>query len=224
MIAAVQGLYPSTDDKQKFAEDLWEKKVKLNDPTEVEVLDRVKSLYDAADPNFPGVAYNAIPGDFASGKVAMTIDGTWNQTTIDAAVNGGFDYGYFPLPVSDDAADNATLGGKVEFRLAAASNAPNKDAALAYLTFFSQPENYKKFVEICGFAPSQPDVAVSDFLKGLEQYTTTFTPAWDTIWTPNVNAGQGAANPFNYPAIAPMGTLTPEQAADAAQADWAAAG
>ncbi|MDM4763523.1 extracellular solute-binding protein [Galbitalea sp. SE-J8] len=224
MIAAVQGLYPTTDDKEKLAEDLWEKKAKLTDPTEVEVLDRVKALYDAADPNFPGVGYDAIPGDFASGKVAMTIDGTWNQTTIDSAVAGAFDYGYFPLPASDNAADNATLGGKVEFRLAAASNAPNKTAALAYLKFFSQPENYKKFVEICGFAPSQPDVATSDFLKGLEQYTTTFTPAWDTLWTQNVNAGQGATFPFNYTAVAPMGTSTPQEAAKTAQSDWAAAG
>ncbi|MBN9141200.1 MAG: extracellular solute-binding protein [Micrococcales bacterium] len=224
MIAAVQGLYPSTADKEKLAEDLWKGTAKLTGDTEVEVLERVKALYDAADPNFAGVAYNAVPGLFASGDVAMTIDGTWNQTTIDAAVNGAFDYGYFPLPVSEKAEDNATLGGKVELRLVAASNAPNKDAALAYLEFFSDPENYKTFIEICGFAPAQPNIPASDFLQGLEQYTATFTPAWDTLWTVNVDAGQAAINPFNYPAIAPMGTLTPQEAAEAAQADWAAAG
>lgn len=224
MVAVAQSLYPTTDDKKKLAEDLWNSDASLTGDTEVEVLERVKALYDAADPNFAGVAYNSVPGLFASGDVAMTIDGTWNQTTVDAAVNGAFDYGYFPLPASDDAEDNATLGGKVELRLAAASNAPNKDAALAYLEFFSEPENYATFVELAGFAPAQPDIPASDFLQGLEQYTDTFTPAWDTIWSPNIDAGQGAVFPFNYPAIAPMGTQTPQQAAEAAETDWNAAG
>lgn len=224
MIAAVQGLYPTTEDKEKLAEDLWTGAATLTGDTEVEVLDRVKGLYDAADPNFAGVAYNAVPGLFAAGDVAMTVDGTWNQTTIDSAVAGAFDYGYFPLPVSENAEDNASLGGKVELRLVAASNAPNEAAALAYLEFFSDPENYETFIEISGFAPAQPEIPASDFLQSLEQYTGTFTPAWDTLWTVNVDAGQAAINPFNYPAISPMGTLTPQQAAEASEADWTAAG
>jgi len=224
MLASVQSLYPSTDDKRQLAEDIWGGNAQLDEGTQLEVLQRTKDLYDAADPNFAGIGYSAIPGDFATGKVAMTIDGTWNQTTIDSAVNGAFDYGYFPLPASDDAADNATLGGKVELRLVAAANGPNKDAALAYLKFFSEPENYTKFVEISGFAPAQPDIPASEFLEGLSQYTATFTPAWDTLWTPNVNAGQGALFPFNYPAIAPLGTMTVKEAAQTAQSDWNAAG
>lgn len=222
--AVAQALYPTTADKEKLAEDLWTGKASLAEGKQVEVLEQVKELFDAADPNFAGVAYNVVPGMFAAGDVAMTIDGTWNQTTIDAAVNGQFDYGYFPLPASENAADNATLGGKVELRLVAASNAPNKDAALAYLEFFSDPTNYKTFIDICGFAPAQPNIPASDFLKGLEQYTGTFNPAWDIVWTINVNAGQAAVFPWNYAAISPMGTLTPQQAAEASQADWAAAG
>lgn len=224
MIAAVQSLYPSTEAKEQLAEDIWTGQTQLTDDTEVEVLERVKGLFDAADPNFAGIGYDAIPGAFAAGEVAMALDGTWNQTTIDAAVNGAFDYDYFPIPVSDDASDNATLGGKVELRLAAASNAPNEAAALAYLEFFSDPEVYAGFVETAGFAPAQPDIPAGDFLESLEAYTGTFSPAWDTLWTPNVDAGAAATFPFNYPGIAPLGTGTVEEAAQAAQNDWAIGG
>jgi raffinose/stachyose/melibiose transport system substrate-binding protein len=223
MLAAVQGLYPTAADKDALATGLWDNSLSLTDGTQLQVLERVKSLYDMAQKNFAGVGYDAIPSGFANGDFAMTVDGTWNQTTIDAAVGDAFEYGYFPLPASDDAADNATLAGKVELRLAAASNAPNKAAALAYLEFFSTPEVYADFVATTGFAPAQPDIEASEFLDGIADYTATFSPAWDTIWVSNQDAGPAAVFPFNYPAIAPLGTMTVQQAADEAQTAWSAA-
>jgi raffinose/stachyose/melibiose transport system substrate-binding protein len=222
MIAAVQGLYPTADDKQTLSKDLWSGDTKLTQGKQLEVLQRVDSLYGAAEKNFAGVGYDAIPSEFASGQVAMTIDGTWNQTTIDSAVNGAFDYGYFPLPASDNASDNKLLGGKVELRLAVASSAPNKTAAMAYLDFFSQPAQYKKFIATTGFAPAEPNIPASAFLTSIKDYTSTFSPAWDTVWVPNSNAGQAATFPFNYPGIAPLGTGTVAQAASDSQSAWEA--
>lgn len=224
MLAAVQSLYPTTEDKEQLAEDLWKGDASLTDATELEVLNRVESLYEAADPNFAGVAYSAVPSSFAAGDVAMVLDGTWNQTTIDGAVKGAFDYGYFPLPASDNAEDNAHLGGKVELRLVAASTAKNKTTALAYLEFFSDPANYAKFVKTCGFAPAQPNIPSSEFLKSLDPYVAEFKPAWDTLWTPNIDAGQAAVFPFNYAAIEPLGKLDAQEAAEKADDDWRAAG
>lgn len=222
MNAAVQGLYPTADDKAALAEDLWAGKASLAEGTQLEVLQRVQSLYDAAQKNFAGVGYDAIPSGFANGDFAMTVDGTWNQTTIDAAVGGAFDYGYFPLPVSDNADDNQFLGGKVELRMVAAANGPNKNAALAYLAFFSEPDVYAKFVTATGFAPAQPNIPASDFLKSIEPYTSTFSPAWDTVWRANPDAGQAAVFPFNYPAIAPLGGKNATDAANEAETAWQA--
>lgn len=223
MLASVQGLYPTAEDKDALATGLWDNSLRLTDGPQLEVLDRVDSLYKMAQKNFAGVGYDAIPSGFAAGDFAMTVDGTWNQTTIDTAVGGAFDYGYFPLPASDTAADNATLAGKVELRLAAASSAPNKAAALAYLAFFSDPEVYAGFVATTGFAPAQPNITASAFLDGISAYTSTFSPAWDTIWVSNQNAGPAAVFPFNYTAISPLGTMTPQDAANEAQAAWSAA-
>jgi raffinose/stachyose/melibiose transport system substrate-binding protein len=223
MLAAVQGLYPTTQDKQALAESLWKQKTKLTDSKPLEVMTRTKSMYDLSQSNFAGVPFASIPADFVAGKFAMVVDGTWDTTTYQQAAAGkNFQFGYFPVPTSQTASDNAFLGGKVELRLAVPSNAKNKSAALAYLSFFSQPANYKAFVSQAGFAPSEKGIALSPFLTSIAKYTSTFDPAWDTVWTANTKAGPAAVFPFNYAAIAPMGNDTPQQAAEAAQKDWAA--
>lgn len=222
MMSAAQGLYPTALDKVNLDKGLWQKTVKLTDSTPVKVLSRVQTLYGFAQKNFTGVAYSAIPAGFAKGDFAMTADGTWNEPTIASAVGSKFDFGYFPLPTSDNAAENATLGGKIELTLAVPTSAKNKNAALAYLDFFSQPANYTTFVKLAGFASSEPGIAASDFLKSIQNYTKTFSPAWDTVFVSNPKAGQAAAFPFNYVGVAPLGGSTPDQAAAQAQKDWAA--
>jgi raffinose/stachyose/melibiose transport system substrate-binding protein len=156
MNAAVQGLYPTAQDKETLDQGLWQQKVKLTDSKPLQVLDRVQTMYGFAQKNFTGVSYSAIPAGFANGDFAMTADGTWNEPTIASAVGSKFDFGYFPIPTSDNAADNASLGGKIELTLAVPSSAKNKNAALAYLDFFSQPENYTQFIKLAGFAPAEP--------------------------------------------------------------------
>jgi len=122
MLGVVQDLYPNKQDKVDLAKGLWDKSIKLTDGKQLEVLTKVKSLYDLAEPNFAGVSYNTMTAGFVKGQFAMMSDGTWNQTTIDSAGGSSFKYGYFPLPSSDNAADNAFLGGKVELTLAVPSN------------------------------------------------------------------------------------------------------
>jgi raffinose/stachyose/melibiose transport system substrate-binding protein len=222
MLASVQGLYPSVADKDQLAQGLWKRGVSLTDATNATVLQQVKDMYSWAEPNFAGVSYASVPSGFASGQYAMTSDGTWDEPVITAAVGSKFQVGYFPIPTSNDAADNATLGGKVDLQLAIASSTKNKTAALAYLSFFSQPQNYATYVKISGTAPSEPNIPVSPFLQSIVQYTKTFSPAWDTIWVANAKSGPAATFPFNYPGIAPMGSGTVSAAAQSAEKDWLA--
>ena len=222
MLAAVQGAYPTVADKDQLAEGLWKKQVSLTDPANVKVLQQVQQMYSWAEPNFAGVAYASVPAGFAAGQYAMTPDGTWDEPTIAAAVGSKFQYGYFPIPTSDDASDNATLGGKVDLSLAVAAGTKNKTAALAYLSFFSQPANYATYVKLSGTAPAEPNIPASPFLKGISQYTGTFSPAWDTIWIANSKSGAAASFPFNYPGIAPLGSQNVTAAAQASEKDWLA--
>lgn len=222
MISAVQGLYPTQADKNTLAKGIWKKKVSLSSSASKTILDRVDSMYSMAEPNFAGVSYAAVPAGFAAGKYAMTPDGTWDQPTIAAAVGSKFQYGYFPIPTSNTAADNATLGGKVDLRLAVASATKNKTAALAYLAFYSNPKNYATYVKISGTAPAEPNIPASSFLTGISKYTKTFSPAWDTIWVPNSKAGAAATFPFNYAGLSPLGSESVSNAAQASEKDWLA--
>lgn len=223
MLGAVAGEYPTVADKEALVEGLWKNTATLTDAKPLSVMEKTAAIFQNAQPNFAGTGYDQIPAGFAAGKFAMTADGTWNEPTISAAVNGAFEYGYFPLPASDNAADNALLNGKIELQLAIASGTKNKPAALAWMEYFSDPANYKQFVDLSGFSPAQPDITSSAFLTSIAQYTGTFQPAWDQKWVANNKAGQDAVYPFNYPALSPLGSSNPQQAATSAQTAWKAA-
>ncbi len=223
MLASVQGTYPTAQEKIDLHRTLWTTHTGLTDLKAVQVLDRVSTMYGFAEKNFAGVPYSAIPSGFAKGDFAMVPDGTWSSPTIAAAVGKKFGFGYMPIPTGDLATDNASLGGKVELTLAVPAHAKNRTAALAYLDFFTQPENYKAFVQLSGFASAEPNIPASAFLDSISAYTKIFSPAWDTVFITNPKAGSKAALPFDYVDVAPLGKATPAQAAAQAEKDWSAA-
>ncbi|HEY0187747.1 MAG TPA: extracellular solute-binding protein [Cellulomonas sp.] len=222
MLGAVNSLYPTAEDKEQLAADLWSQDVSLTDDTPLSVLEKTQEVFDNAQDNFSGAGYDDMPAAFARGEFAMLPDGTWDAPTIDTAVADAFDYGYFPFPGSDDAEDNAYLSGKIELQLAIPTTSTHQDLAKAWLAFFSQSDVYAQFVATSGYSSAQPDIEQSDFLNSISDYTSTFQPAWDSVWIANNDAGEDAVYPFNYPALSPLGASTAEQAAEAAQTAWSA--
>ena len=218
MLSIVQSLYPTTADKQDLAKGLYAYTVKLNEGQQLQVLQKTQQVYTFGQPNFAGSNYSQMTSDFLTGKAAMISDGTWNVGSLRSA--NKVDFGYFPLPASNTAADNASLGGKVELSLGIPSNAKNIPAAMAWLQVFA--DNYSLFNDQAGFAPAETGVTGDPFYSGIASYTKTFQPAWDTIWIPNTKAGQAAALPFNWTAVTPMGSSDAQAAADAAEKDWEA--
>ncbi len=158
--------------------------------------------------------------DFVAGKFAMMGDGTWNTTTLQKAGGDKLDFGYAPLPSGDTAEANKFLGGKVELSLGVPANAKNPKAAVAWLDYFST--HYDLFNDQAGFAPAVTASKGNEFYAGIAKYTSTFQPAWDTIWIANAKAGQSAQVPFNWAGIKPMGSGDAAAAAAAAQKDWQA--
>ncbi|MDR0592038.1 MAG: extracellular solute-binding protein, partial [Bifidobacteriaceae bacterium] len=220
MLGVVAGLYPSAEAKEALMQGLWENTLKLDEGKQLQVLERVQTVFDATAANFAGAGYDDQPAAFAAGEFAMLPDGTWNHTTILSAVDGAFEVGYFPLPAGDTAQDNASVDGKIELTLGVNAKSKNQAAALAWLDFFSQKENYAKFVNTAGWTASQPGVEQDEFLNSITDYTADFRPVWESFWIANSNAGDAAMFPFNYPALVPLGTQTPAEAAKAAQEAW----
>jgi raffinose/stachyose/melibiose transport system substrate-binding protein len=212
----IGSLYP---DQAALVEGLWTGKVTWNDTKALEMWTKMQ-IYarDMMEPGASGIAGDAAPGRFASGAVAMFPGGTWYGPAIDEA-KPTFKWGYIPFPGSDKADDNKYLFGKYDQGWAVAANTPNKDAAMKYLTAFSDPANYQKFVTAVGFIPTQSTAKLETGIgTEVAPFLKNFRVGYEQYWNAPKGAGQ-FANPWaSY--FKPFGTYDdPKQLADKVQAD-----
>lgn len=223
---AVQGLQASIhDDQLSYIQGLWTGETKLTDPVQIEVLQKSQDLMNSAMNGFMGIDYGTLPTLFATERVAMIADGTWDATTIQTA-NPNLKFGYFPIPGSDDAAKNKDLAGKYDMTWMVVEKSPKKEYALKWLEMLSEKQNYTDFVNAAGFLPTQPDVALtSEFIKEIQPYLDNFKLSWDQLFINRQNVGQYIAeSSVHAELLKPAGPLnTPEELAAKSQADWDAA-
>jgi raffinose/stachyose/melibiose transport system substrate-binding protein len=212
----IGSIYP---DQAALVEGLWTGTIKWNDATSLEMWEKMK-IYaqEMMESGASGIAGDAAPGRFASGAVAMFSGGTWYAAAIEAA-EPAFEWGYIPFPGSDDPENNKYLFGKYDQGWVIAADTPHKDAAVAYLTEFSDPDNYQAFANAVGFIPTQPG-ATLDTQIGAEvaPYLENFRVGYEQYWVAPKGAGQ-YANPYaSY--FKPFGTFDdPQELADKVQAD-----
>ncbi|ACQ78697.1 extracellular solute-binding protein family 1 [Beutenbergia cavernae DSM 12333] len=206
MYGLVQSLFP---DSAALDQGLWEGDVQLTDPEVVTLMERLATIYAHTYPQWEGIDYSSVPARFAAGDAAMMPDGGWSIPAIQEA-DPDFEFGYFPLPGSDNAADNDTIAGKLEFSLSIPTSSDNQELAMEWLALYSDPEVYSDFIVASGFGTAQPDVELGPVLQGVQQYLPEggFTPSWDQVFHGNRYAGPLAANPFAFDNVAPVGTYT----------------
>ncbi len=206
-------------DQAAYVEGLWTGTTKFNDEASLEMWTKMQVYArDMIEQGASGISGDAAPGRFASGAVAMYPGGSWNAAAIDAA-EPEFEWGYIPFPGSDNAEDNQHMFGKYDQGWAIAANSPNTDAALLYLTEFSDPANYQAFINAVGFIPTQPD-ATLDTAIGAEvaPYLANFRVGYEQYWVTPTGAGQWASPWASF--FAPFNEWEDPQAlADQAQAD-----
>lgn len=207
-------------DQAALVEGLWNGSIKWTDAKSVDMLTKAQ-IYgrDMMESGASGLAGDAAPGRFASGAVAMFPGGTWYAPAIEAA-QPAFEWGYIPFPGSDNADDNKYMFGKYDQGWAIAENSPNKDAALAYLSDFSDPANYQAFVSAVGVIPTQSGAKLDTALGAeLAPYLENFRVGFELSWVAPKGAGQ-FASPMQVNMFKPFGTFDDPQAAAAqAQAD-----
>ena len=156
----------------------------------------------------------------------MLADGSWDAPTV-AAANPELKFGYFPLPATEDASKNASFVGKYDVTWYAAEKGPNKEGALKWLEFFSEPENYTTFVKAAGFIPTQDNIQTeSDFIDNeLTPYLGEFELAYEIMMINRQNIGEHlAAEGVHTEFLAPGGPYkTAKELADIQQKEWEAA-
>lgn len=206
-------------DQQALVEGLWTGTIKWNDSKAMEMWDKMKVYaQDMMESGASGIAGDAAPGRFASGAVAMFTGGTWYASAIESA-QPSFEWGYIPFPGSDNPEDNKYLFGKYDQGWMIAANSPNKEAALLYLSDFSEPANYQAFANAVGFIPTQPNATLDTQIgKEVAPYLANFRVGYEQYWVAPKGAGQ-YANPWaSY--FKPFGTYDDsKELADKVQAD-----
>ncbi len=209
-------LYP---DQLALVEGLWTGSIKWNDAKAIEMWEKMKVYaQNMMESGASGIAGDAAPGRFASGAVAMFPGGTWYASAIESA-EPAFQWGYIPFPGSDNADDNKYLFGKYDQGWVIAAKSPNTEAALLYVSEFSEPTNYQAFVNAVGFIPTQPTAKLDTQIgQEVAAYLANFRVGLEQYWVAPKGAGQ-YANPWaSY--FKPFGTYDdPVELADKVQAD-----
>jgi raffinose/stachyose/melibiose transport system substrate-binding protein len=134
---------------------------KWTSPYFTQALNEEKTLAQYLEPNYTGVPWESMPGDFAKGDAAMLLDGSWDLAAVHQA-NPNIKVGFFPLPGSNTAAANQPeVGYNLTFEVLNASK--NKPAAMKWLKFFSTPSVYAQYVNITGISSSQKSGTFTGF-------------------------------------------------------------
>ncbi len=223
---AVSGIVGANEtDMTAFAKGLWEGTRKFTDDASMKIFNRMEQFVSFLEPNISSVTYGDAPGRFVAGKAAMLYDGTWNAGTI-AALDPAFEFGYFCVPGDVDGKPNQ-LQGKYDMQFNIYANSENKETALKYFDFLSQPDVYGPFVSTLGFFPTMPGVqTTSAFVNAMADKNTAFKPSWEKVIIAPKGVGQYAAGQcFAIGQLKVLGGTVENVAelAKLAQQDWDAA-
>jgi raffinose/stachyose/melibiose transport system substrate-binding protein len=204
-----------------LAVDLENGTVKWTDPHFTQVMTEERQIASYLEPDYTGQSWLLMPTDFAAGKAAMLLDGSWDMALVQAA-HPKFQVGFFPLPGSNIAADNQSeLQNDLTFSVPSAS--PHKALAMEWLKFFSQPNIYAQYVDTTGISSSQvsgtfnsysAQVLGSWFGKG--DYYTNYMPILSTT---NSYYDQ-PVNWANLQQSMVSGSMTPQQVEQKYQSGW----
>jgi raffinose/stachyose/melibiose transport system substrate-binding protein len=159
---------------------------------------------------------------FGQQKAAMMYDGTWELTTVRAAVNNAFEVGVLEFPmVVDTSGVVSQHGGGADSCLAIPSFAPQADLPMImqYFEFITRADNANAILQ-----PASPLLPVIKSVTPLSEplasdLNTTFIPHTitflDWIWPAEVDSAVENA----IPAVI-TGQMTPEQAAASVQSAY----
>ena len=196
---------------------------KWTDPAFVQAMNEEKTLAQYLEPNYTGVPWQNMPGDFAKGDAAMLLDGSWDLPLVQQA-NPNVQVGFFPLPGSNTVADNQPyVGDNLTFEVLKSSH--NIPAAEAWLNFFSQPSIYAQYVNTTGISSSQNSGTFNGYAaKALGQWFGKGVN--QNVFYPVLSSNNAYYDTqTNWPDLqlaVIQGSKTAQQAAQLYQQDWTA--
>jgi raffinose/stachyose/melibiose transport system substrate-binding protein len=195
---------------------------KWTDPAFVQGMNEEKQIAPYLEANYTGAPWQSMAGgDFAAGKYAMELDGSWDLSSLHSA-NPSLQLGYFPLPFSGNAADNQAYAQN-DLTYYVLNSSPNKTAAMKWLAYFSSPSVYSQYVNITGISSSQNSGTFTGFASQVMGSWFGKGVLQDELY-PALSPSNGyydqAANWADLQLSVMQGKMTAAQAAATYEKDW----
>lgn len=209
----------SEPDLPTFAKQLWTGERKFNDEKSLKIWEMAYDFAYYLPMDFNRIDYASVPERFASGEVAMLADGSWQAFTI-MDKNPSMELGCFTMPGYEKGSEPIQLSCKYDMMLSINDKSPNREAALKWLEFLCEPQNYKKFVEEAQVIPVADVEVDNEFVKSLAPYMKNPSSAWEHVMPIHSNVKIALFSSYvQYGTL--LGRFTsPKHLADTAQEEW----
>lgn len=159
---------------QRGQPDIWPQSAAGTPVVGNELVRETFALYDEIlqykDPNDPGVSISEGVQDFGVGKRPMMINGGWFVGEVLANAEDAGDtteFGYFPLPWSNNPEENKMWFGLDEVFLVSAKS-PHQEVLYDFVETFIGPEGAKTWTEYSRNMSSRDDVELADALPHVQ--------------------------------------------------------
>lgn len=189
-----------------------------NDKANVESGEELQKIADAGyfQDGYIGMDQNEARAQFLNGKTAMYFMGAWDCSTV-AESDIGENAGAFILPAKNPEYDNISVGS-VDTSFAVAETCKNKDAAVAFLKYWTSAEQEAELLYDQGRIPasvfdvdeSKLNPLVAEVIE-LSNQQTGLTPWWDRAF------GAGEGTEYNNTSVAICGGEAAQSAFDTLQ-------
>ena len=157
------GTYPTSQLVEQIAigmsgnglfDDLYDGKEKWNNETFIKASQEVKDMADKGyfQDGYMGATAEEMVNAFINGETAMMFQGVWETDKL-AQSEIGENISAFALPPSDPQYQNISLGS-VDTSFAIAENSEHKDAAIAFLKYWTSTESEETLLYNAGRIPA----------------------------------------------------------------------
>ncbi len=202
----------------KMFKDICDGKEKWNNATHVKAAQEVKDMADKGffQDGYIGMGPEESKEQFFAGKAAMYFMGAWEAANIELS-DMGENAGAFVLPAYDAQYNNISVGS-IDTSFAVSETCKNRDAAVAFLKYWTSQESEDMLLYDCGRIPagnyeideSKLSSLMTDIIT-ISNSQVGLTPWWDR----QCGAGEGVE--FNNTCVAVLGGEDAQTAFDALQ-------
>lgn len=206
-------------DMPSYAKQLWTGERKFNDEKSLKIWEKGLDFVTCLGSGYDSIEYASVAGRFAEGEAAMLVDGSWQGFTI-MNNNPSMEFGCFTLPGDTKGDEPVQISGKYDMMISVNDKSPRRDAALKWLDFLCEKQNYKKFVELSQVIPVVDVDVDNEFINSLAPYMKNPTVAWEHVMPVHSDVRLARFSSFVQYRIIRGAYSTPKNLADAAQKEW----